>query len=517
MKIIKAFIFKPLRIAAFACALLTSFHGMAGQTIRYISDLDRVLNDLDSIESPGLFRSAINGYSRVSNIVEESPKLKVLPVETLVSYNSDFPFGSNDGALWQGKGVNGLVQAGAQFSWAWGSLTVQPEWWVAQNESYRMAPAAAGESAFEDYRAGIDLLQAYGSGPYTSFNFGQSEIRFQYAGFTLGFGTENHKFGPAEIQNLLMSDNASGFPLLDIGTQGPYRTPLGAFDVRFFWGQTSSSQYASIDHYLYNGGLLSYSPPFAPGMSFGFQRVFKSPWSTVDSWKLFEFFDDTVWKSNRAQIADATDGAPQDDIKQDLSFTWEWRIPQEGARVYIEWGRNDHSADITDFLMQPDHDSGLVAGIQKKFELGARSKILVTFEMANVGINIGDTLRASGAWYISDLPSQGGYTNDGQLMGAPMGPGSNTQELDVYYRGEFFFFSLGMQRWLYDADYYYSLAPTSYLNYNLLMSGSLRGGVMFGAFELGASVTYTTNYNRNFVPNNTVDNWHCELSVKTKI
>ncbi len=137
--------------------------------------------------------------------------------------------------------------------------------------------------------------------------------------------------------------------------------------------------------------------------------------------------------------------------------------------------------------------------------------------MANVGINIGDTLRASGAWYISDLPSQGGYTNDGQLMGAPMGPGSNTQELDVYYRGEFFFFSLGMQRWLYDADYYYSLAPTSYLNYNLLMSGSLRGGVMFGAFELGASVTYTTNYNRNFVPNNTVDNWHCELSVKTKI
>jgi hypothetical protein len=506
-----------LRIAATAAVLLFSFQEISGQTIRYISDLDRVLKDLDSIESPGLFRTATNGYSSAADGEEKGPRLKVLPIETLVTFNSAFPFGSNDGALWQGKGMNGFVQAGVGLSWSWGSLVVQPEWWAAQNESFPMAPAASGELKFEDYRGAIDLLQAYGSGPYSSFNPGQSELRFQYAGFTIGFGTENHKFGPAEIQNLLMSDNASGFPLLDIGTQGPYRTPLGAFDVRFFWGQTGSSQFWSadgtIDYYLYDGGLLSYSPPFLPGMSFGFQRVFKSPWSTMNSWKLFEFFDDTVWKEERIQTPDTTDG-PTDDIKQDLSLTWEWRIPQTGTRAYIEWGRNDHSANIMDFMMQPDHDAGYVAGLQQKIELGGDSRILVTFEMADVGTNIGDTLRPSGSWYVSDLPSQDGYTEDGQVMGAPMGPGSNTQELDIYYRGGSYYLGLGMQRWLYDADYYYSLAPASYLDYDLLLSGTIRAGFMVGRAEIGASAAYTIDYNRNFTAGDDVGNWHMELSFK---
>ena len=517
---------KALKIAKttkIAVLFLFSLQGLSAQTIRYISDLDRTIKDLDSIESPGLFRCAIDEYSAAKDAESESLKLKVLPVETLVTYNSAFPFGSNDGSLWQGKGVNGFVQAGVGLSWAWGSLTFQPQWWIAQNQSFSMAPAASGESEYEDYRGAIDLLQAYGSGPYSSFNPGQSELRLNYAGFTVGFGTENHKFGPAEIQNLLMSDNASGFPMLDIGTQGPYRTPFGAFEARFFWGQTSSSQYwesdGSIDRYLYNGGLLSYSPPFLQGMSFGFQRVFKSPWSTMNSWKLFEFFDDTVWKQDRAQFyGDGPSSEP--DIKQDLSFTWEWRVPQTGTRAYLEWGRNDHSINLQDFLMQPDHDSGFVAGIQQKFALEGNSDILVTFEMANVGTNIGDTMRPSGSWYTS-LPVVGGYTEDGQVMGAPMGPGSNTQELDVYYRSGTYFLGLGVQRWLYDADYFYSVTNTSYaenpngyMTYDMLISGTVRAGIELDEVELGASVTYTKDYDRNFVVGNDVNNWHAELSCK---
>jgi len=505
---------RSLRGATIAIIYLVAHLGLSGQTIRYYSDLDRVLKDLDSIDSPGLFRSSFGGYEHSSSTEEKAPRLQIMPAQTFVSYNSAFPFGNNDGALWQGVGLNMIAQAGAELSWGWGQLTLQPEWWFSQNSSYPMAPSS-GETQFADYGADLDRLQAYGRGAFSQFNFGESELRLEYAGFTLGFGTKNHKFGPAESQNLLLSDNASGFPMLDIGLDGPYRTRYGSFDARFFWGQTSSSEFFYADgntqKRLFTGGLLSYSAPFLPGMSFGFQRVFHSPWSTINGWKVFEFFDDTVWKSYRIAAFGIAGG--DDDIDQILSFTWEWRVPLTGSRAYIEWGRNDHASDLQDFMMQPDHSMGYVGGVQQKIELGPASRILISYEMADVGNTIGSIVRPTGSWYRHGL-TEGGYTNDGQILGAYMGPGSNTQELNIYYQASGFFVRIGLQRWLFDADYYYSLNPASYANYNLLFSYMIGSGIKLGTVEIGASIFYTYNYNRNFIPGDPIENLHLDFSVK---
>ena len=511
------------RGAGIAVLVLLSLPVANAQTIRFFSDLDRVVRDLDLIESPGLFRSAF-GEDAVAAVVEgKGTRLEALPAETLVGFNSDFPFGYNDGALWQGKGLSGLVRAGAEYSWSWGNLRIQPEWWFAKNETYPLAATAPGAIVFEDYGGSLDRLQAYGTGFYTSFNYGQSDLRLRYSGFTLVFGTKNHKFGPAETQNLLLSDNASGFPMLDVGTDGPYRTAFGAFDARFFWGQTRTSRFwnidGSVDYRFLAGGLVSYSAPFLPGMSFGLQRVFHSPWATINAWKFFEFFIDTVWKVDRGLYS----GGPgqEDDVDQILSFTWEWRIPETGSRAYVEWGRNDHASNLQDFLMQPDHSYGYVLGLQQKIEIGTASTMLLTFEMADVGNTIGTNLRPTAPWYRHGLIT-GGYTNDGQGLGAYMGPGSNSQELNLYYRSGFYFVGVGIQRWLFDADYYYSQNPgasdsVSYMHYNLLVSESLRSGVRLGAYEIGASVSYTNNNDRDFIIGNNVGNWHAELSFKATL
>jgi len=100
-----------------------------------------------------------------------------------------------------------------------------------------------------------------------------------------------------------------------------------------------------------------------------------------------------------------------------------------------------------------------------------------------------------------------------------MGPGSNMQELDIYYRGSSFFAGLGLQRWIFDADYYYQPGVNrgSSQNYNLLLSASLRAGIALERLEFGGSITYNDNLNRNFIQANTMINVHLELSAKAKL
>jgi hypothetical protein len=369
---------------------------------------------------------------------------------------------------------------------------------------------------------GLDRLQSYGSGFYQTFGWGQSEVRLRYGGFTIGFGTENLKLGPAEIQNIILSNNASGFPLLDIGTDGPISTWLGSFDARFFWGQTQLSQWydsdSSTNKFLWCGGDMSYSPPFLENMSFGFIRAFHSPWSTISGWKIFQFFDDTVWKNSRSLSSEGVQSNGEDDVDQVLSFTWEWRIPQTGSRLYFEWARNDAAADFLDFLMQPEHSDGYTAGIQQKIAMGNLGRVLVSAEIAQLGNNIGTTVRPTGSWYrhtlIDNGGVDGGYTNNGQLLGASMGPGSSSQEINVYFLHDPWYLGLGFQRMVMDADYFYTYAQgQDYLGYNLQLTGTLRFGISLGKLELGSALAFTNNYNHNFT-SDTAQNCHVELSVK---
>jgi hypothetical protein len=504
---------KTLAIAIIAFSLAGATFG---QRFTYPSELARAFDSLGERRSPGLYRPVVvENPSRLASLGHEGGLiLGLLPASSFTSYNTEFPQGDDDGALWQGRGASGILRAGLQASWDWGYARLYPEWWFAQNLDYSRAPNA-GQPTIEDYGVGLDRLQAYGTRVYQNLSLGQSQLRLRRYGFTLGFGTENVRFGPAEIQNVLMSDNAAGFPKIDLGTDGPLVTPFGAIEARFFWGQTTKTKWfdsdRSTDERLMVGGLLSYSPPFLDNMSFGFQRLFHSPWKTADAWKVFQFFDDTVWKKYRGKYSGL--GGAEDDVDQVLSFTWEWRLPETGSRAYVEWARNDHANDITDFLMQPEHSDGYVLGLQQKIEVSAATRILFSFEMADVGNNIGTIIRRTGSWYRQRV---GGYTNDGQVMGAPMGPGSNSQELNVYLQRDNWFVGLGAQRMVYDADYFYTIytADGDYLKYNIFGIVTVRAGLSLRGAEIGLALVYAKNWNRNFIAFSNSSNWHAELGVK---
>src|SRR2546423_2903110 len=115
-------------------------------------------------------------------------------------WNSAFPYGSNDGPVWAGKGLTAVVQAGVAYRAGPLSFTLAPEIFRAQNASFRlMSNGDTGRLVFADgqFPNTIDKPQRFGAKPYTVFDLGQSTIRLDVSGAAIGLSTANQTWGPA--------------------------------------------------------------------------------------------------------------------------------------------------------------------------------------------------------------------------------------------------------------------------------------------------------------------------------
>lgn len=429
------------------------------------------------------------------------------------SFNSTFPYGSNDGAPWQGRGLNGRFSAGIEYKSPGLYIAFIPEVWTAQNIGFDVVP---GSDETSDYGWGLDRPQRFGEGPHYDVSLGQSGVRLFYRGVTFGLSTENVRIGPGERNNIILSQNAEGFPHIDVGTQRPVQTALGALEARFLWGVLSSSQYVdggSSNRSFYTGGTLAYSPSWVPGLTVGFNRYFVSPLDTLNGYKAFQFFTDGIFKAYRPSVFKTSTG--EDDVDQVLSFSFRWVFQPVGLLLYLEWGRNDHASDLKDFLMQPDHAHAYVAGLKKLFPLKDGSVIMAMVEIADLGNTIGTTVRSTSSWYRHGA-NPSGYTHKGQLLGAAIGPGSNSQYIGLLYTGKRILWGAGIERIIFDADYFYSFAGEGdYRKYNLQVTlESYMGFLNVEGFDFYLNCAVTHNYNFSWIPSN--DLWNISFGVGTR-
>ena len=47
------------------------------------------------------------------------------------------------------------------------------------------------------------------------------------------------------------------------------------------------------------------------------------------------------------------------------SLFFRWVMPASRFEFYGEWARGDHSWNVRDLLVEPEHSSGFIAGMQK--------------------------------------------------------------------------------------------------------------------------------------------------------
>ena len=145
-----------------------------------------------------------------ANGIDQSVKVKIYGPEWFNSYNTAAPYGQNDGALWQGKGYNTSLTAGARLE-AYGlELTFKPQLSYSQNKDFDLMPSVVS-SPYGYYQSGIDAPQRFGDSSFWTYDWGDTEIRYTWHSLTVGAGFQSPWLGPAWLNPMLGSNNAATY------------------------------------------------------------------------------------------------------------------------------------------------------------------------------------------------------------------------------------------------------------------------------------------------------------------
>ena len=357
------------------------------------------------------------------------------------SWNSSAPYGVNDRALWQGKGVNALFSAGVQLSGYGFSAVLKPDLVFSQNSDFTIITPAYSAETYADKAAkwgyygipSIDAPQRFGNSMFWDYSWGDSEIRYSWKSFTIGFGTQSIWLGPAKINPLLHSNNAVPYPKLDIGLRKQqirfFDRYFGDLELRSWWGRTEESDFfdsiSDNDYNLITGLSLSFAPSFAPDLTFGFHRTMLSDWEDMDYTSILTL----LWPLME-------NNAGRDERDQRASLTASWLLSDIGAELYIEWARNDFSPSLDHVIRYPFHTQAYTVGGQKSFTTPflPNNRHRIILEIANIESSRDYIFLWPTTFYAHHIIKQG-YTNGGQWIGAGIGTGGNSQyiALETFY------------------------------------------------------------------------------------
>ena len=290
---------------------------------------------------------------------------------------------------------------------------------------------------------------------------------------------------------------------------------IGKVHTRWVWGRLRESAYfdadAANDSRFITGLVASFSPAGLSGLELGASRVFVSEWEAGGP-SLSEAL--VVFLPLQKKSLATPDNPDGDDRRDQIaSLFFRWALPASGFEFYGEWARGDHSRDLRDLFLQPEHASGYLVGFQKGFERPADVLWRFGSEITVLGSARTAQLRApASAFYVHHLIHQG-YTQRGQVMGAGIGPGSSQlwAGLDRFARwGKV---GAGVQRTVLDNNRFYSGTPTWLTTEveSTLMADAL---LQRERWDLTAAVAMSNLLNKHYVERNDERNLNVNLSAR---
>lgn len=361
-------------------------------------------------------------------------------------FNSAFPFGGNDGAIWAGRGITTALRVGGSLRYGPLSLLAAPVVFHSQNADFDlMDNGLDGRLAYANgtYPLTIDFPQRFGDGAVTRIDPGQSTARLDLYGVTAGISTANQEWGPAGEYPILLGSNAPGFFHGFLGTASPWNVWLGEVHGRLVWGRLDQSDFAVLEgrssRRFMSGIVGSFTPRGLPGLEIGGARFFHTPWP-ADGLDAGNFLKpvEAFWKSNLPdREEEVIPGDTKSDVDNQLASAFFRAVfPRSGFEVYGEYGREDHSFDARDFVLEPDHSGGYMLGFQKAWMPSGDRLVALRGEVLDLGISHIARVRHQAPFYVHGFTVQG-HTQRGQLLGAAAGLGGMAATLaaDVYGRG----------------------------------------------------------------------------------
>lgn len=454
-----------------------------------------------------------------------------LPVNAVLRYNSAFPYGSNDGAVWAGRGLTSAVDLGFAFRVGPLSGTFNPIAFSAQNRAFTLQPNGIVGAPFLNGRlsTGVDLPQRFGTSAYSRVDPGESTLRLDLLGLTGGISTANMGWGPMENYPYLLGGNAPGFPHAFVGTSAPLPIWIGRVHGRVIWGELMQSDYSPVSGTSYYSSMVQtgtkrfasgvvgvFQPRGMDGLELGAARFFHSLWPKEGIPRsYFTKPFEALFKHGLVASAAFGAGADQGIGDNELASVFaRWEFPKSGFEAYGEYGREDHSWNSRDLIQEPDHSRTYGLGIRKVLSVDSTHLTAFRAEMINYELPTLARNRGEGGIYGHSVIRQG-HTNRGQLLGSDTGVGSGGGSViawDSYdRRGST---SIAFTRTIREQDGDFYITGVTDPNASDIQAAlTFSRARYFGNGELTTGATLVREYNRNF----TADAWNMNFNVGYRI
>jgi hypothetical protein len=435
--------------------------------------------------------------------------------QILLVSNSAIPFSQNYGSLWAGKGVSSRTMLGANFGLGAFTLILAPEVLVSANANWPLRqdyyqPAIPKDRAGGGYvlpyyigQFSIDQPMRFGSHPIQKVDPGQSTLMVSGRRFAFGVSSESEWWGPGLRNAIVLSNNAPGFPHLFARTARPLATRFGALEVRWLVGGLTESKYFDTVSTNNTRSIASFAAniqtKWDPNLSIGFAR---SVYANAKGWNRIPLRWLDVFSSNRTAPKNAPVNSTEIPGGRDqlYSIFARWVFPQDGVEVYTEWARTELPRSIKDFLVAPNHTQGYTLGLQWLGPEWRTGNFRIQGEITQLEQSATYRDRPVSSWYTSRRVIQG-YTNQGEVLGASIGPGASSQFLATDYvrpswrLGAF----AGRIRWNEDVhDTFGFPAYVSYCNHDVTIYPGVRAAHSGGWGQLSAEFALQNRLNAFF-------------------
>tara|TARA_Y100000766_G_scaffold283476_1_gene299185 strand:+ start:19 stop:1074 length:1056 start_codon:yes stop_codon:yes gene_type:complete len=251
----------------------------------------------------------------------------------------------------------------------------------------------------------------------------------------------------------MLSNHAEGFKHITFNTTKPIISFIGNFEWQLVTGRLESSrftppntdyQFGGTNLYIpkinqngklndwryFQGLVISYSPKWINGLSFGFIRwvqmysalVKGKYWWLEGKPNYFPVFKNLFRNKDVFENYEA-----QTDQAAGIFFKWLWK--ESKAEIYFEFHHNDSKQNLRDFILDSDHSRASTIGLQKIFNIKG-SEFLLNWEWTQMEQTAGRLIRDAGSWYEHRWVYHG-YTNRGEVLGSSIGPGSNSHYFSI--------------------------------------------------------------------------------------
>ena len=481
------------------------------------------------------------------NILNKSwLKVDLYPIEYIFDYNSHHPYNRNNGTMIPNKGYQHILSGGFKLKSGPLVIKIRPEHHFAENKKFPgFWEGHYPEIWAERYKLWnkIDMPERFGNEKHNRVLIGQSSIKFNFKNLSIGISNENIWWGPGIRNSIMMSNHAEGFEHISFSNIQPLKTLIGNFEWQFITGKLESSgftpprtdfeyqgnklyvekinQRGKTDDWRYLQALIvSYSPKWIDGLSLGFIRwvqmysdLVKGNYTWLEgSPTYFPVFKNLFRKNDQFENYEA-----QTNQAGGVFFRWIWK--ESNAEIYSEFHYNDSKHNLRDLLLDTDHSRAMTLGLQKVFN----DNLLVSWEWTQMEQNASRLVRNAGYWYEHGWVYDG-YTNNGEVLGSSIGPGSNSNYLSIKKYSEDNMYGIALEIVDNDNDFYHNAFASArdsrryWKDYNLHLNYFKK----FKKFMLNINLVYNRSLNYQwelddtatpyYHPGKDVNNFHTTIN-----